>query len=53
MYDVIYLNRATRTPGLATDLTTGSRRYALERAATLRDRGIPAHVQNIRGERID
>src|SRR5690242_16317890 len=53
LYDVVYLNKANGgTPGLATDTVTGSKRYALERAQTLRDRGVPAHVTNTHGDTI-
>lgn len=52
LYDVIYLNRSRTPSGLATDLTTGSKRYALERAQYLRDRGTPATVHTMYGDRI-
>jgi hypothetical protein len=50
LYDVIYLNRDRG--GRATDLTTGSKRYALARAQHLRDRGTPATVYTMYGDRI-
>lgn len=50
LYDVIYFNRDRG--GLATELTTGSKRYALERAQYLRDRGTPATVHTMYGDRI-
>jgi hypothetical protein len=50
LYDVVYLNRDRG--GLATDLTTGSKRYALARAQYLRDRGTPATVYTMYGDRI-
>ena len=52
LYDVKYLNRARAIPGIATDTVTSSKRYALERARTLTDRGQPAHVVNERGETV-
>jgi hypothetical protein len=52
LYDVKYLNRKTHTTGLATDTVTGSKRYAIERAATLRERGTPAHVVNRHGDTV-
>jgi len=52
LYDVKYLNRARAIPGIATDTVTSSRRYALERAATLNAQGRPAHVVNQHGDTI-
>lgn len=52
LYDVRYLNRARATPGIAHDMTTSSKREALERARTMRDRGQPAHVVNMYGDTI-
>jgi hypothetical protein len=52
LYDVQYLNRKASTTGLATDTVTGSKRYAIERAAYLRDRGTPATVVDTHGKTI-
>jgi hypothetical protein len=52
MFDVIYLNRAGKAVGLATDSTTTSRRDALDRARHLDRNGTPAHVIDRAGRQI-
>ena len=52
LYDVKYLNRKTDTTGLATDMVTTSKREAVERAQTLRERGTPTHVLNRHGDTV-